>query len=278
LKTTLHNARAAKASGLTILEMLVATTLLVVIVLGLTAMFLQTQKAFRSGFTQSDVMESGRTVVDMMSRDLQQMSDAKDPYITNFFYGVHSGSGPLVQSDGLVTRTNYLSDVFTLEHINGTWFGVGYAISNAISGGNNSMTPIVGTLYRFTYATNDLPTQNPLDYFLNQSVNFGNNFNRIIDGVVHFQVRAFDAYGQEMVKTNALGILWLPDSDTADNISNSLPNSVELELGILEPSVLEQVRAFGANNITAQTNFLKSRIGAVHIFRQQIPVRTALPR
>jgi Tfp pilus assembly protein PilV len=272
LKTILHNNRAAKASGLTILEMLVATTLLVFIVLGLTAMFLQTQKAFRAGFTQSDVMESGRTVVDMMSRDMQQMSDAKDANITNFFYGVHFGTAPLVQTDGLVTRTNYLSDVFALEHINNTWFGVGYAISNSLSGANNTAAPIVGTLYRYTYSTNDLPTDNVCNQFLTESANFGKNFNRIIDGVVHLRVRAFDANGVEI--TNQVpGVLELP----YDQPTNPIPNSVELELGILEPAVLEQVRAFGQNT-NAQVSFLTPRIGAVHIFRQQIPVRTALPR
>jgi len=274
LKTNQHSARASRSSGLTILEMLVATTLLVVIVLGLTAMFLQTQKAFRGGHTQTDVMESGRTVVDMMARDFQQMSDAKDANITNFFYGIHGNSG-FVQGDVFGnTRTNYLSDIFTLEHINGTWFGVGYAISNVVGGGISSSTPIVGALYRFVYSTNDIPTNNPCGIFLNESTTFGyTNLYRIVDGVIHMRMRAFDANGAEITNSFVPGVLELP----ADQPANPLPNSVELELGILEPAIVEQVRALGTN-VQAEMDFLTNRMGAVHIFRQQIPVRAALPR
>lgn len=275
MKTKLHSARARRSSGLTILEMLVATTLLVVIVLGLTAMFLQTQKALRGGHTQTDVMEGGRTVVDMMARDFQQLSDAKDANITNFFYGIRNGSW-LIQGDSLGnTRTNYLSDIFGLEHINNTWYGVGYAISNNVGDGIKSATPVVGTLYRYVYTTNDVPTENPCGLFLNESTTFAitNHFYRIMDGVVHLRMRAFDANGVELTNAFASGVLELP----VDQPANPLPNSVELELGILEPAVVEQVRALGTN-VQAELNFLTNRMGAVHIFRQQIPVRAALPR
>lgn len=276
--------------GLTLLEMLVATTLLVVIVLGLTAMFVQTQKAFRGGFTQSDVLESGRTVIDMMSRDFEQMADAQDPNITNFFY--HRFGPPLVQyeTNGNFSRVNYLSDAFTLQHINSTWYGIGYAISNAVSGGASSPQSLVGTLYKFTYQTNDIPRDNPCFLFANfgNTQNYDTNyFNRIIDGVVHFRIRAFDVYGRELTNHESafqpewFGDLWLPDTVPGDKrdygLTNNLPGSVELELGILEPQTIEQIRAMGTN-VVAQSNYLSSRMSAVHIFRQQIPIRTALPR
>lgn len=264
--------------------MLVATTCLVIIVLGLTAMFLQTQKAFRGGHTQRDVMEGGRTVVDMLARDFQQMADAKNVNITNFFYGIRSGN--LIQGDAQGDiRTNKLSDAFVLQHINNTWYGVGYAVSNVVGGGISSGTPIVGTLYRYVYQTNDVPTANPCGIFLNEAVNFGTNFQRIIDGVVDFRLRAFDQNGVEILTNcdpNAV-VLAMPDPITNHWCSyggltnNSLPNSVELELGILEPDVVEQVRAIGTN-VPAELAFLTNRMGAVHVFRQQIPVRAALPR
>ncbi|MGZ5527179.1 MAG: PulJ/GspJ family protein [Limisphaerales bacterium] len=258
---------------MTILEMLVATTLLVVIVLGLTAMFVQTQKAFRGGHTQTDVMESGRTVVDMMARDFQQMSDAKDGNIVNFFYGYKYAWN---QDDGQGNyRTNYLSDAFTIEHINTTWFGVGYAVSNTVNGGANGGTPLVGALYRYLYTTNDSPTENPHNLFTNLTLNgsYTPNFYRIIDGVIHMRLRAFDASGTEITNNVDPTTLTLP----RDQPTHTIPNSIEIELGILEPQVLEQVRALGTN-VQAQQTFLTNRMGAVHIFRQQIPVRTALPR
>lgn len=250
-----------------------ATTLLVIIVLGLTAMFLQTQRAFRGGMTQTDVMESGRTVVDMMARDFQQMTDAKDGNVVNFFYGYKYEWN---QNDGNGNyRTNYLADTFGLEHINSTWFGVGYAVSNVVNGGVNSGTPLIGTLYRYVYSTNDVPTENPCRLFTNGVINgsFAPNFQRIVDGVIHMRLRAFDANGVEITNNIDPTVLTLP----ADKPGNPIPNSVELELGILEPAVLEQVRAFGTN-LSAQQLFLTNRMGAVHMFRQQIPVRAALPR
>ena len=270
--------RWTSVSALTLLEMLVATTLLVVIVLGLTAMFVQTQKAFRGGFSQTDVMESGRTVIGMISRDFEQMADAKDPNITNVFQGWFGT--PLGQSDGQASRQNVLSDLFTLEHVNNTWSGVGYSVSNTVGGGAQG---IVGTLYRYTYQTNDTPRDNPCGIFRNymDNGNFDTNvFSRVIDGVIHLRMRAFDAYGREL--TNSQQIVWLPDTNTVDQgspwfLTNTLPSSVELELGILEPQVVEQLRAFGANT-QAQLNFISNRIGSVHIFRQQIPIRAALPR
>jgi hypothetical protein len=273
LKSKLHSARANRSSGLTILEMLVATTCLVIIILGLTAMFLQTQKAFRGGHTQTDVMEGGRMVMDMMARDFEQMSDAQSNNIVNFFYGVRNGS--VIQGDALGdVRTNYLSDIFTLEHINNTWYGIGYCVSNAVGGGIG-YPPVVGTLYRYVYSTNDVPTYNPVNEFSNRAVTLNStNFYRLMDGVIHLRVRALDANGGEIYNTNMNGaVLELP----IDSTNNPLPSSLELELGILEPDVVEQVRALGTN-ITAEQNFLTKRFGAVHIFRQQIPIRAALPR
>src|SRR5436309_8858412 len=44
-------------AGFSLLEMMVAVTLLAIIIVGLLSMFYQTQRAFRQGSTQSDVLE-----------------------------------------------------------------------------------------------------------------------------------------------------------------------------------------------------------------------------
>ena len=79
-----HGARDARAPrncrALTILEMLVSTAMLAFIVLGLTAMFIQTQKVFKTGIKQTTVTDAGRTIIDMIASDLSQMSD---PHFTN---------------------------------------------------------------------------------------------------------------------------------------------------------------------------------------------------
>ena len=81
--------RAGRA--LTILEMLVSVALLSFIVLGLTAMFVQTQKAFKTGIKQTDSTDAGRAVMEMIAADLSQLSD---PHFTNVTFPVYPTSSP----------------------------------------------------------------------------------------------------------------------------------------------------------------------------------------
>src|SRR5260221_14289210 len=82
---TPHHRRRTPA-GLTLVEILVAISLLLAIVFGLTAMFNQTQRAFRSGLSNVDVLEGGRSAVDLMARDLEQMRPyTQFPSNVNFF-------------------------------------------------------------------------------------------------------------------------------------------------------------------------------------------------
>ena len=57
-----------------LIEVMVAVTLMSVIVLGLLAMFSQTQRAFRTGITQVDVMEGGRAACELMAREMEQIT------------------------------------------------------------------------------------------------------------------------------------------------------------------------------------------------------------
>src|SRR5438552_7914811 len=73
----------ADSGGFSLIEVMVAVSLLAVIIVGLLAMFYQTQRAFRSGIAQVDVLEGGRATLDLISRELQEMTAASDPMITN---------------------------------------------------------------------------------------------------------------------------------------------------------------------------------------------------
>ena len=53
----------------TLIEVLVVVALLSVIILGLVAMFSQTQRAYTLGMTQVDVLEGGRAVTEMITRE-----------------------------------------------------------------------------------------------------------------------------------------------------------------------------------------------------------------
>jgi hypothetical protein len=193
-----------------LIEIMVTIALLSFIVLGLLAMFNQTQKAFRSSMTQVDVLEAGRAVMDMISRDLEmtvasEMPDTNGPGCTNFFAELTPmmTQGVLQGLPGSqASRTNVFHDVFVMGKQNLDYVGIGYHVQP--DGGSQ----IVGTLYRFM-------TNRPKASFGGQSASglslefrlatnppagapagaAPGKMSRIADGVVHFSVRAFDTNG-----------------------------------------------------------------------------------
>ena len=52
--------------------------------------------------------------------------------------------------------------------------------------------------------------------------------------------------------------------------SNTVPASVEVELGVMEDAVLQ--RAEGLSG-AAQMNYLSNQAGQVHLFRQRVMIR-----
>jgi hypothetical protein len=262
---------------LTILEMLVSTAMLSFIVLGLTAMLIQTQKAFKTGIKQNTITDAGRSIMDMITTDLRQMSDAQNPYQTNFFWGAPNIKMVTNYENGVAFRTNELNDIFILEHTNTTWLGVGYSVSNY------SPNLGVGALYRYEtnwnalapIFTNDLYSQ----FYTN--INFTTNFNnaywhKVADGVIDLKIRAFDQYGNDVNSNSYYPSFSYPIGQMYPRTpTNELPNAVELEFGILEPETLVQLRGL-AGNETALMNFLSSNAAPkMEIFRQRITVATA---
>ncbi|MEP6663974.1 MAG: hypothetical protein ABJC04_09950, partial [Verrucomicrobiota bacterium] len=138
MKTALHNFSQRRDTALTLVEMMVATGLLVVIMLGLTTMFTQTQRAFRSGLKQTDVFEGGRALMDLLTRDLESAVDAGSSNLVNFNYFYLTTN--LQSSDGL-NRTNQLDYLYVLSRFNSEWTGTGFTFSNTVPG--------VVDLYRF---------------------------------------------------------------------------------------------------------------------------------
>lgn len=63
-----------RLAAFSLVEIMVAVGLLGVIIVGLMAMFNQTQRAFRSGAHHNDVMEGGRSASDLIKRDLIELA------------------------------------------------------------------------------------------------------------------------------------------------------------------------------------------------------------
>lgn len=283
---------ASRLLAFSLIEVMIATTLMSVIVLGLLVMFGQTQRAFRLGVTQVDVMEAGRAALEMMAREIEQATPCRMPAgpvlgsrAVNLI--VRTNGTPAFVQDlpgGNFTRTNFQQDIIFLIRDGQRWKGVGYAIL-----GNNA----VGTLSRTerNISVLDLPpndvstlgsfTARQIDNFRVQNL----VTNSIMDGVVHLRFRLFDHLGRPIEPflvgqapyPNLLASVFYEAGGALERhiyYSAALPAHVEIELGILERSAVERARALPS---PAQEQFLRNRANQVQIFRQRVPLRHADP-
>jgi hypothetical protein len=265
--------------------------LLSIIILGLLAMFDQTKRAFTTGMTQVDVLESGRAAMEILSREVSQMYPA--PYDSNAvtFYAEIAPVAPLWQplpGNNTRERRNLLEEMFFLTRGTNTWSGIGYWVGAPDSGSIPVATANGwGTLYRSHVNT---VFQGLVAYpwqLYGAYYNFNvrtQRMNRIIDGVVHFKVRAYDPNGVWI--TNNLpaktDIRPIQLSTYATNevefyrfTNNAVPAFLELELGVLEERTLARVKSIP--DPVARRNYLRDQVGRVHIFRTRVPVRNVDP-
>ena len=206
-------------AAFTLVEVLVTVGLLSFIIFGLLSMFNQTQRAFRSSMTQTDVLEAGRSVMDMIASDLRELRVAVPPEFyggnsTNF--AVETDGGPIYQGlPGTPTlRTNFLDRFFFTSLDNQDWCGIGYVVIPT------DTNHAAGALYRYynripkAYGTNLLTatnmaflsvdferqaTQARLNTILGLPVT---NLSRVADGFVELRARPFAPNGFPIVAYN----------------------------------------------------------------------------
>ncbi|MEI9963164.1 MAG: prepilin-type N-terminal cleavage/methylation domain-containing protein [Limisphaerales bacterium] len=86
-----------------LIEILVTVALLSIIVIALMAVFNSTQTAFRASLTQTDVLESSRAVVGLITSDLEALAPSYGPSnfnngAVNLYVAVTNGvATPLIQ-------------------------------------------------------------------------------------------------------------------------------------------------------------------------------------
>ncbi len=297
-RTIISRARLLVVAAFTLVEIMVVMALLSIIVLGLMVMFSQTQKAFRAGMTQTDQMEGGRMLSELMLRDLEQIQASGQPTGMNFYTQIPQSYYPLAQSmpAGTVARTNVLQDLFFVTRANQTWSGVGYFVrSNGVGIGVQTFPDIVGTLYRFE---TNMPValfngSNAFQQFLVATNGGIGSVSKIMDGVVEFSVHCYDTNGILMThisRTNFVNNFnsllitdsllgdpnYVPGEERSYAFSNTVvPAYVEVQVGVLEPDVLKRFNSIP--DPTVRSNFLASHAGNVQIFRQRIPIRDVDP-
>ena len=281
----------------TLIEVMVVVVLLSLIVIALMAVFNSTQAAFRASVTQTDVLESGRAAMDLITGDLRAMSPSQGFYTNrsgffgpvNFFagtnfVGTYQGNPPLIQtlvaSSG--SRTNMQQDVFMLsqDNLNGvpTWFGTGYAV--CLSPSNTY------SLYRFSTNRPVAQSGSASNLFWSDFQNFrsypnSGNYSHLLDGVVNFQVRAFNASGG-LILTNGTNIFTNAPTHSVYFFSNALPASVEIEMATLEDRTLQRAES-RLPNLPAlppndsRTKYLQDQAGNLHVFRQRVAIPNVDP-
>jgi type II secretory pathway pseudopilin PulG len=284
-----------RATAFTLVEIMVVMVLLSVIVLGLTAMFNQTQRAFRAGLAQTDQLEGGRMFNDLLLRDLQQITPSGETNGVNFYAQIPNY--PLLQQilpASSIPRTNVLENLFFLTRMNQTWSGIGYMVRTNSDFGLAETPDWAGTLYRFEVdvAASEIQGNADMPYvtFLNSTNRF--NFSKVLDGVVEFRVRCFDTNGTLLVGNNLPALAGNNLTNSFVVISNStslvpgevqsyafsnniVPAYVEVELGVLEPAVLKRYNSI-PDGIT-RSNFLANHAGNVQLFRQRVAIRNVDP-
>lgn len=306
-----ENARPAR--GLTLIEMLVTVTLLVIIILGLTAMFIQTRKAFTVGLGNVEYQDAGRVAMDMITRELQQMTpsdyavpsfDPRRPItalnfyadISPYFITRTNTVWPMLPNGARQDTTNFsIEQLYFVTRYNQQWNIIGYSLLPSDAGNG------VGTLYRFS--ANNVPLtallgsrsnavpNSPFDPFILGPP--APPAGRVIDGVVDFRIRAYDRNGvlisappnapPGMMTSPFSGVppmvfvLNRQNGDVAyDFSSNAVPAYVEVELGVMETPALNGLSAF-TNSPTAFYHYLTNHAAQVHIFRQRVAVAAVDP-
>jgi prepilin-type N-terminal cleavage/methylation domain-containing protein len=268
----------ATTRAFSLIEVLIAVTLMSVIVLGLLTMFSQTQKAFRTGITQVDVMESGRAAIEMMTRELEQMRPTGLSNSVSFYAGwnnyfmLQKQPGDSLSGNAQF-RTNIQQNILFTTRENQTWTGIGYTVI---------WSNYLGTLYRYeTNAAQGDTAQ--IQHLAVNAFNAATSKSRIADGVVSLRVLAYDDKGYLITPyytpTGAVNSVFVTNNIPGEISyeytfrSNAVPAYLDLELGILEAKTADRARPLPVTPVDAQGAYLEKQAGHVQVFRQRIPIR-----
>ena len=92
----------------------------------------------------------------------------------------------------------------------------------------------------------------------------------------------YDPVFEQMTNDLSKNVLFSPPQWTVEGevgfymFSNTLPASVEINLGVLEDRAIQRAQSL-ADNAAAQLVYLSNHVGQVHVFRQHVWIRNVDP-
>jgi type II secretory pathway pseudopilin PulG len=312
MRTQFRNVRGA---GFSLLEILLVVSMLSVIVLGLFSMFNQTHRALKITNSQVDVMESGRAVLDVIGRDLEQIVpsglNTMTSRNTNEFvpHLLSQVDYPVPLYQRLVDntlRTNILQRCFFLSRTtNDAWVANGFFVASSYTTAQNGKTYLsrsraettgYGTLYRFTcyyQPANWSPARltvtalrTMLNSFLSAQMRevysppviTRGYVNPLVDGVAHFRLRAVDPLGRVILSSLTSNAIITSSSVLGENNFYFYSNSAPASIQ-LELGIIESpvLKQIRAMPEQNHRNSLSNYAGAVHLFHKLIPLRNSQP-
>lgn len=261
--------RARASRAVTILELMVAVSLISFIILVLYQMFDQTQTQMRRTVREVDKFESGRAAAELLKRDVSQMTAANSAAgaaAVNFYVGTNAGATDwsagafsMINNGSNLVLQNTLQVAYFVSFDPAAsptnWTAVAYRVASS----TNPMTVAdygLGTLYRWTTNANRFTANMQSAYFGGPPVG---TFQRVVDNVVHFRVTGI---------TNNVPV---PSGGFLTNAM--LPAYVEIELGYMDSKTADRARGMLPNTNAVRAS-LATNVANVHLFRLQIPIRT----
>lgn len=268
--------RTGTVLAFSLIELMVAVTLLSMITLALVIVLNQTQRVLRGSTTQVDVLETGRAILDMIESEIQEMQPSEVNAI-NFAVTIPQSAGLIIQDlpGSVIPRTNVIQDLFFVTYRNRQWRAIGYRVYPSTHG--------VGALYRMECTWTSEPGRMlTFQNITNATWQFFYEFDplrfsKIADGVVHFRARPwFDPeLAENPLWTNRVTgrvVLTTGDGNWIFR-SNAIPAAVEVELGVLEPEVLARTRVWiESGDPNRPRAYLKDKAAAVHLFKRMVRI------
>jgi prepilin-type N-terminal cleavage/methylation domain-containing protein len=222
---------ASARGGFTVVELLVAVSLMSLIVVALYSMFNQTQKALRSNEAQVDSTERGRSVLELVAREIESAHVSMRPGVTNLWIRMAADSKNIQDDSQAVggfkpaerpPRTNLFDNVYFQGKSDRAWRGMGFNVmvrtnTDAFTTNNFSevlapASALVGTLYRYETRVEDREYQEPTTNLFKRYLELtptptsnpnswpgSTNFSQVADGIVHFRVLPYDSAGNQMM-------------------------------------------------------------------------------